>query len=193
MQRSRQYHTHRVDRTLWVTPFFLLVLVSLACSISAPGIPSVFATPTPTPQPLPPTIIETVPPVGSELPLQNTLIVYFSTPMDHASVESALTSDFPEGFIFNWVDDSTLSVTPKAALPADGQVTFTLAVSAKAANGLALLAPITFSYHVVGPLQVAQVLPADQAKDVSPDSAVVVSFNQPVVALGADSASLPAG
>ena len=61
MQRSRQYHTHRVDRTLWVTPFFLLVLVSLACSISAPGIPSVFATPTPTPQPLPPTIIETVP------------------------------------------------------------------------------------------------------------------------------------
>jgi uncharacterized protein YfaS (alpha-2-macroglobulin family) len=110
-----------------------------------------------------------------------------------ASVETALTADLPDGFLFNWVDDSTLSVTPKTALPADGRINFTLATSAKAASGLALLAPLTFSYHIVGPLRVAQVLPADQAKDVSPDSAVVVTFNQPVVALGADATGLPAG
>ncbi len=183
----------RPNPRLWQIPVFLLVLVSLACSIGLPDVPSFFATPTPTPQPLPPTIVETVPQIGSELPLQAPLIVYFSAPMDRASVESALTTDFTGGWLFNWMDDSTLTLTPKSALPADGQVNFTLAVSAKAANGLALLEPLSFSYRVAGPLRVAQVLPAAQAKDVSPDSAVVVSFNQPVVPLGADAAGLPAG
>ncbi len=190
----------RPNPQLWQILVFLLVLVSLACSLGLPGLPSfgAAATPTSTPQPLPPIIVETVPPIGSELPLQSPLLIYFSAPMDKASVESALTADFTGGFLFNWMDDSTLALTPKSALPAGGQINFTLAVSAKAANGLALLEPLSFSYRVAGPLRVAQVLPAAQAKDVSPDSAVVVAFNQPVVSLGADastsiSTSLPTG
>jgi len=183
----------RLNLRIWQISIFLLILVSLACNFSLPGLPSFFATPTPTPLPLPPTIVETMPQIGSELPLQSQLFIYFSEPMDRASVESALTADFPGGFLFNWMDDSTLSLTPKSALPAAGKVNFTLAVSAKSAGGLALLEPLSFSYAVAGPLRVTQVLPAAQAQDVSPDSAVVVSFNQPVVPLGADSASLPAG
>lgn len=178
---------------LWQLPILALILLSLACSLSVPGMPSFFATPTPTPQPLPPTVVETVPQIGSELPLQSQLLIYFSEPMDRSSTEAALTSDFPGGFLFNWVDDSTLALTPKTQLPADGQLHFTLAAGVKASNGLMMLEPLAFSYRTGGPLRVAQVLPAAQAKDVSPDSAVVVAFNQPVVTLGADNSGLPAG
>ncbi len=179
-------------KKLWRISIFALLLLSLACSTA--GIPFLApaATPTATPLPLPPTLVETVPQIGSELGLNATLLVYFSQAMDKTSVEAALTSDFA-GFLFSWVDEATLALTPQSAYPADGRINFTLAASAKAANGLALPEPLTFSYKTAGPLRVSQVLPAPGAGDVSPDSAIVVSFNQPVVALGADPASLPAG
>ena len=181
---------------LWQIAIFILMIVSLACNLSLPGVPSLVATPippTPTPVPLPPTIIETEPPVGSEIPLQSLLTIYFSEKMERASVEAALSGDFPGGFVFSWVDDATLTLAPKTALPSNKKVTLTLAATAKSAAGLTALEPISFSYQTPGPLKVSQILPAAMAADVSPDSAVVVSFNQPVVPLGADSATLPAG
>ncbi|MGC1375819.1 MAG: Ig-like domain-containing protein, partial [Anaerolineales bacterium] len=176
----------------WQISIFALIFLLTACSTA--GIPFLAPAPTPTvtPMPLPPTVVETVPPVGSELGLHATLLVFFSEPMDRASVEAAFTSD-AGGILFSWGDDVTLGLAPQSAYPSDRQITFTLAASAKSADGLALPEPLTFSYKTAGPLRVAQVLPADQAVDVSPDSAVVVAFNQPVVALGADAATLPAG
>ena len=185
--------------SVWLLAIFVLMIVLMSCRLNLPGISSFFATltstttPTPTPLPLPPTIVETVPPVGSEIPLHSLLTIYFSEKMDRASVEAALSADFPGGFIFSWVDDSTLTLAPRAAMPSNAKVTFTLAVTAKSTGGLALLEPIGFSYQTPGPLRISQVLPAPQAMDVSPDSAVVVSFDQPVVPLGADPATLPAG
>jgi hypothetical protein len=180
-------------KKFWQIATFALILILTACG--APGIPFLAPAPTPTatPLPLPPTVAETVPQVGSELGLKATLLVFFSEPMDRASVEAALTSDFTGGILFSWVDDVTLGLTPQTAYPSDGRITFTLAASAKSAGGLALPEPLTFSYKTAAPLRVAQVLPADRAVDVSPDSAVVVAFNQPVVALGADASALPAG
>ena len=72
----------------------LLLLVSLACSLPVvtgkptPSLPA--ATPTstarpPTPTPavsLPPGIVESSPPPGSDLPLQGPLTLYFSQAMD---------------------------------------------------------------------------------------------------------------
>ncbi len=66
-------------------------------------------------------------------------------------------------------------------------------MGAKTVKGLALPREVSLSYRTPGLLTVAQVLPAPQAESVTPDSAVVVAFNQPVVPLGADSASQPAG
>ena len=181
---------------LWQIAIFILMVISLACNLSLPGVPSLVPTsvpPTATPVPLPPTIIETVPPVGSEIPLQSLLTIYFSEKMERASVESALSGDFPGGFVFGWVDDATLTLAPKTALPSNTKVTLTLAATAKSAAGLAALEPVSFSYQTPGPLKISQILPAAMASDVSPDSAVVVSFNQPVVPLGADSSTLPTG
>ena len=113
---------------------FIFMLALTACATT----PTPAATATPTPLPLPSTLVETVPQMGSELGPKATLLVLFSGKMDRASVEAALTSDVAGGVLLNWVDDVTLAITPKAAYPADGQVTFMLAASAKDANGLAL-------------------------------------------------------
>lgn len=181
------------SRRLLQLTLIILVMISTACSTASVSLLDPAATATATPLPLPPTIAETVPQMGSELGPKSTLLVFFSEPMDRVSVEDALTSNLPGGPLLSWVDDTTLGITPKSAAPANGQITFNLAASAKGVNGLAMSDALTLSYKVAGPLRVSQVLPAPGAIDISPDSAVVVTFNQPVVALGSeDSSSLPA-
>ncbi len=174
----------------------LILILSLACSLNLPGAPTATPpapSPTPTALPLPPAIIETVPPLGSQIGLQSPLTIYFSEPMERASVEAAFRSPNASQFLFQWMDDATLKITPAQPFSADDRIEITLGVGAKTAKGLVLPREVTLSYRTPGLLTVSQVLPAPQADSVSPDSAVVVAFNQPVVPLGADSASLPAG
>jgi uncharacterized protein YfaS (alpha-2-macroglobulin family) len=57
---------------------------------------------------------------------------------------------------------------------------------------MTMLAPAS-SYNTSGYLQISQVLPENGSGGVATTSAIVVSFNQPVTALGADPATLPAG
>ncbi len=178
-------------RRISIALFAFLVMVSMACSLGQPLAPT--PSPTPTPIPLPPTIVETIPPVGTELPIGSLLTIYFSEAMDRASVEAALSAQPEAQLVFSWVDDSILTLAPSPAFPADTKIVLTLAESARSKGGLAPLGPLTLNYSTPGLLRVSQVLPAPQADSVSPVSAVVVAFNQPVVALGADPASLPAG
>ncbi|HEY3312408.1 MAG TPA: Ig-like domain-containing protein [Anaerolineales bacterium] len=179
----------------WQIATFTLLLASLGCNLLQPIAPNIVpaATPRATAMPLPPTIVETVPPVGSVISPTSLFTIFFSEKMERASVENALSGDFPGGFIFAWVDDATLTLAPKSALPVNSKVTFALAAGAKSSSGLALNEPVSFSYQTPGQLAVTQTLPATGAADVSPDSAVVVTFNQPVVPLGAYSSSLPEG
>ncbi len=179
-------------------PLAFILILSLACNLNLPGLPTAtpptpIATPTLTALPLPPAIVESVPPVGSQIGLQTPLTFYFSEPMERASVEAALRSPDTSQFLFTWLDDSTLQITPAQAFAAEESIEITLGTGAKTAKGLALPREVTLSYRTPGLLRVAQVLPAPQAEAVSPDSAVVAAFNQPVVPLGTDSASLPAG
>jgi hypothetical protein len=51
---------------------------------------------------------------------------------------------------------------------------------------------LSLSYTTGDYLRLVQNLPDHNARDVNPTSAIVAAFNQPVVALGADPASLPA-
>lgn len=173
----------------------LVLILSLACSLNLPAAvpPAPSPTPTPTALPLPPAIVESMPPVGSQIGLQTPLTLYFSEPMERASVEAALTSPNAPQFLFTWLDDATLQITPAQPFAADEDIQITLQSGAKTAKGLALPHEVTLTYRTPGLLTVSQVLPAPQAESVSPDSAVVVTFNQPVVPLGADSALQPAG
>src|SRR4030043_329806 len=104
---------------------FLLAL-SLACSLtpSVKPMPTSFLIPTdlslpsslppsPTvpPQPLPPTLVESKPPTGSEIPLAGPITLYFSQSMHHPSVESALSGQPTLSGRFTWTDDSTVTFT----------------------------------------------------------------------------------
>jgi uncharacterized protein YfaS (alpha-2-macroglobulin family) len=183
------------SRSIFLALFSLIILASLACSLSAPNIPAPFAPPptaTPTPLPLPPAVAETIPYTGSQISTQQTIFIYFNQAMERTSVASALTVEPAVQGLWNWMDDSILTFTPVQSLAPDTTLKFTLAASAKAANGLPLSEPQTFAFKTYGPFNITQTIPANGASDVSPAGAVSVSFNQPVVALGADAASLPA-
>ncbi|MCX7753816.1 MAG: Ig-like domain-containing protein [Anaerolineales bacterium] len=176
--------------------FLLLVLLlTAACdtNLTSQATPPAPPSPTPTAQALPPSVVETVPPVDSQVGLQSPITVYFSEPMERASVEAALRSPNVERFLFQWLDDATLQITPVQPFQPDSDVQIVLATSAKTARGLSLLREVTLTYRTAGLLRVAQVLPAPQADAVNPAAAIVAAFNQPVVPLGADSASLPPG
>jgi len=182
----------------------IIILVSLACSL--PGLfsrstptpeapPTATFTPvppTPTPQPLPPAIVESNPPLGGEVPLTGPITLYFNQPMDRGSVESALSvqPDLPGEL--NWQDDTTLVFAPAQLLQPASLITFNLQTGARSARGLSLTEPVSLNFQTVGYLNLTQSLPEPDAAEIDPSSAVVAAFNHPVVALGADPASLPA-
>jgi uncharacterized protein YfaS (alpha-2-macroglobulin family) len=201
------------QRRLWMA-LTVLVIVSLACNLGQPtstpltpsptstpptaqatqppqATPAVEATPRPR-QPLPPALVETSPLPGSELPLKGALTLVFNQAMDRLSVEGAIQSQPSPGVAFKWMDDTTLVLTPDQPFLPDTPVSLTIGSTARAANGLALTDPVTLSYQSVSELRLAQTLPLDGAGDIDPSSAVVASFNRPVVALGSDPASQPA-
>ena len=191
----------------------LLVILSMACSLpglfgrgeatpvgqatlqaSPPvSLPTALPTlPMPTPHPQPPGIVESNPPPGAELPLEGPLTLYFNQPMQRTSVEAALSLTPTQPGSFTWQDDATLVFSPSRPLSPQSELVLTLDTGAKATNGLALLQPVSLQYRTAGYLHLAQALPEPGAYDVDPSSAVVVTFNRPVVALGGEPGEGPA-
>ncbi len=179
---------------------FLLTL-SVACSLPGIGTPKrqqSLATPTPPPPPtapprsdLPPALIETDPPLGSEIAPQEGITFYFNQPMQRASVEAALRSESGIAGRFEWLDEATVTFFPQTPFTPESDLLLTLDTGAQAQNGKELARPVAVHFRVAGPLRATQFLPEPDAEGVSPTSAVVVTFNRPVVPLGADSAALP--
>ncbi len=62
----------------WQPVIFILLLISLACNLGLPSLPGIqpTAVPSPTPVPLPPTIVETLPSIGSLIQQQGLLTVF---------------------------------------------------------------------------------------------------------------------
>jgi len=180
-----------------ISPLHLVLIASLllsACKLFSLPFPTSgpSVTPTALPQPLPPLVVETIPPGGSQIPLQTPITLFFNQPMDKTSVESAITGQPAlEGSLI-WQDDATLVFTPDQPLTPASTQAITLAGTARASNGLAITEPFTLTYQTADYLRLTQFLPEADAADVIPTSAIVASFNQPVVPLGGDPNSLPA-
>ncbi|HEX6302914.1 MAG TPA: Ig-like domain-containing protein, partial [Anaerolineales bacterium] len=183
----------------------LLIALSFACSFpiisqetptptappqiaSRTGTPPPPPTPTSTPQPLPPQIIEVDPPPGGELPVQGGITLYFNQAMDRDSVEAALSGQAGR---FEWQDDASLTILPESPLTPDSAVNLSLDAGAQAANGLSFSEPVDLHYRVVGYLNLVERLPEPGAAGVDPASAVVATFNLPVVPLGGEAETLP--
>ncbi|MBE0695289.1 MAG: hypothetical protein IH586_00025, partial [Anaerolineaceae bacterium] len=92
-----------------------------------------------------------------------------------------------------WIDDSTLRLVPDQPVSLKSDLILTINTSARASNGKTLTEPIQVDYKAPEDLRVVERLPRPGGVDINPSSAIVVTFNRPVVPLGADPAStLPA-
>ncbi len=133
--------------------------------------------------PLPPSLVETKPTDGEELPLQDPIILYFSQPMDQASVVTALEIQPRILAELSWPDEATLRIQPSETLPVATTYTLTISTDAMSATGLAIPEPIRQDLTTVGYLEVTQVLPEPGSKEVNPSAPITLVFNRPVVPL----------
>lgn len=176
-------------RLLAVLNLFFVTSILFSCALPAWPATQPQAQPTPaTAQDiLPPALVEVSPLDGGLLGVNDPITFYFSQPMERVSVEAALFG-LPPGPLA-WSDDSTLTFTPNPPLAAGSEITIAILTSALSANGLALTEPITLAFHTSPLLRAVNFLPPPDSQDISPTAAVAVTFNQPVVALGAGDSS----
>jgi hypothetical protein len=178
-----------------------LLLISLIVT-SCSGIPDISELIAPTPtmtteadastaaqQAYPAALVETDPPLNTVIGHQSPITFYFNQGMNKASVEAALNG-LPEG-TFTWSDEATLTFTPTQPYPPNTKFEIEIADSIQSASGFGTAGPIQISFTVADHLRATNLLPKENAADVNVDVAIVASFNQPVVPLGADAAALP--
>lgn len=177
----------------------LLISLFLASCAGSPSLPN-FIAPAPTSttestalaaqaQAYPPALVETDPPPGTVIGHLTPLTFLFNQEMNKASVETAF-SGLPDG-TFTWTDDATLVFSPAQPYSFDSKLDIEIADSIQSASGFGPAEPIRLSYLVADYLRAANQLPKANATDVDVDAAIAVSFNQPVVPLGAEASSLP--
>ena len=179
----------------------ILAVTLAACGGPRPQLTPVTAQPTPVaPQrdipPLPdraaPILVARSPEPGQALDPGAPIELVFDRPMDRASVAAALSVAGVTGAI-EWPDARTVRFVPSAPLQRNSTYEVFLRETAKGEDGLPLAAPVRFRFATAGFLEVGQVIPADGATDVQPNSTITVFFNRPVVPLTAieSQANLP--
>lgn len=186
---------HRYFRSILCSIFIIVLLSSCGggLPIPLPGMATstpVLPSPTAYQQALPPRLVETDPPRNTVIGHMSAITFYFNQAMNKSSVESALRG-LPAG-TFTWNDDATLIFNPTQPYTPNSRLDITIASSIQSANGFGVPDPTEISFTVADYLRAANILPKENAADVDVASAVAVSFNQPVVPLGAEDASLPA-
>lgn len=195
-------HLNRIRGRWKLALPILLVIFSMACSMPAlrkttnstvapTAAPTLAPQPTPTQRILPPALVESSPPSGTELPLQGQITLVFNQPMDRPSVESALKVRAFLVSDLEWSDDTTVTIYPGEALQPDSSLSVEVGTEARSSHGLPMLRPVNLEYRTAGYLQLAQQLPEPGANGVNPTSAIMAAFNHPVVPLGADPKILP--
>ena len=204
---SSKINSFSMRTLVWILVIVLLILsAGTACSLPfgiqkrlsaaspTPTMPSPTATPHPTatPRPLPPFVVEVQQKMGVSIASHFPITFYFNQTMDQASVQGALTSIPPLSGTFYWEDPATLTFTPDMPLSPGDSLEIRLGTSAKAANGLSLSEPAVFQFHHPDYLKATQFLPVPESVDVDPASAIVATFNQPVVLLNGEEKNAPA-
>ena len=148
--------------------------------------------PTPTPPPLPPTLIESNPPPGTEISTQGPITLYFNQAMDRGSVESAIIAQ--DGLLgeFQWEDSATVTFIPDEPFSPGTSLDINLSKNIQAANGLFLHEPQSLTFEVMGYLRLTKNMPAADAVNVDPASPIAAIFNRPVMSLEDSDEHIPA-
>ncbi|MCC6146967.1 MAG: Ig-like domain-containing protein [Anaerolineaceae bacterium] len=193
---------HRLKRTFLVI-INTLAMISLACAgfssgtiMPAPAThtPSSFTQSTTLSETLPPVIMETSPMEGSEIYSTSGITLFFNQPMNRETVEASFKIMPALSGKFEWLDENrALRFLPSEDLPLESEISVTVEMTASAINGLPLPEPAEFHFRTPKPLKVTEHIPALNDVNISPDTAIVAAFNQPVVPLGAENErSVPA-
>lgn len=158
-----------------------------AATVAAVIEPTFTPTPTIPLEPIAPLILQTVPEVGAEQPLDAPIEITFDQPMDRASVEKAFAIEPGASIdgIFDWVDDQTLRFSLKNDFQRGQRYRVRIAETATSQAGLALQRPFELRFNAAGFLEVVNVQPLTNTIEVLPTTTVTVLFNRPVVPLGA--------
>ncbi|HAV77449.1 MAG TPA: hypothetical protein DCX53_08850 [Anaerolineae bacterium] len=184
----------KVRFALTLNCLILISLIVTSCS-GIPTLPNLIA-PTPTTetktviqQAAPVALVETDPPLETVIGHLSPVTFFFNQGMNKVSVESAL-SGLPDG-TFTWTDEATLVFTPTQPYQPNAKLDITIENSVQSASGFGITEPIHLSFIVADYLRATNLLPEANTTDANVDAAIVASFNQPVVPLGADASSLP--
>lgn len=140
-----------------------------------------------------PQLIASDPLPGQQVGPETPITVRFDQPMDQASVEAAFSLEPSVAGELSWPEPDTAVFTPAEPLELGQTYNVRIADTAGAANGQTLEQPVEFAVQATGPLQVTQVLPADNAGEVQTDAIITVVFDKPVVPLlsSGEQAGLP--
>ena len=134
---------------------------------------------------LPPALVEVTPLPNTFIDLDQSISLYFNQPMDTASVEAAIHFDPRVSGRFTWEEDQILTFTPDQAFTAGSALHLAVDTSAQAVNDKNLQQAIELDFQTAENFMVTYLVPSDLSLDVDPESVVFVTFNQPIVALGA--------
>jgi len=153
-----------------------------------------------------PIVLQRVPERGEELAPEAAIELTFDRPMDHKSVESlfqltyqssetsfnmfaeqikapSIADSLPLTGTFTWPNTHTMRFQPAQPLRRKANYEAKVAAEAHDLNGQTLSDPIVFKFTTAGYLEIGQVSPANETKDVAPDATITLFFNRPVVSI----------
>ncbi len=167
-------------RPLWI----LLALVVIAALVAG----GLLLRPASTVDAAPASVLGWTPGVTSGVPLTAPLTVYFSRPMDQASVERAwrLTPRLPGRFV--WTDNA-VAFHPQPAFTAGSSYRLSLAPGARDDQGQPLQNPLRVAFVTGSALKVSSVTPPGGMEAVPLNGLIAVTFNHPMVTLAGLSAA----
>jgi uncharacterized protein YkwD len=119
--------------------------------------------------------------VGTKVQLDAPAAIAFSTPMERASVEAALTVEPHTDVTLRWSDgDTRLSIAPAAHWEAGTLYSITVGAGALATTGRPLTTPLRAAFLTRAPTTATLAATAQAGTRVSIESAFTVTFDQAV-------------
>jgi hypothetical protein len=134
----------------------------------------------------PPTVASTSPGTGSFIDVSAAISFTFSEAMNRQSVEGAVTISPAVACLWGWSSDSlTASCLHAAGLPHSTHYSVTVGTGASDAAGNGLSAPYSFTFDTAPPPDttpptMSAVAPVDGATGVAIDTAISITFSEPV-------------
>jgi len=137
-----------------------------------------------------PRIIDLYPPSGVQVAPREPLLIAFDQPMDHASVEAAITvtTDSVTPHVagsFTWQDAQTVTFIPSTNWPRETLLTLKIGTDARSQSGATIENAVTSTFSAMPSLQVSSITPKNNAAVTASQSKIIVAFDRPVIALTA--------